>query len=89
MEFDVFMIHHLIEINNYIIDILERKTIAIFTHYTHVQIDIKKKETNLHVFYMIRYRKSNKKLSKPTKLRHCFTILMSTSVVTFKVLNEN
>ena len=81
------MIHHLIEIHNYIIGILERKTIAIFTHYTHVQTDIKK--TNLHVFYMIRYRKSNKKLSKPTELRHCFTILMNANVVTFKVLNEN
>ena len=88
MEFDVFMIHHLIEIHNYIINILERKTIAILTHHTHVQTYIKNK-TNLHVFYMIRYRKSNKKLSKPTKLRHCFTILMSASVVTFKVLNEN
>ena len=37
-----------------------------------------------------RYKKPSKKLSRvPTRLRHRYIILMSASVVIFKVLNEH
>ena len=38
MKFDDFMNNHLLEIDNYIVDMLVTKKIAIVTHATHVPI---------------------------------------------------